>query len=64
MNPPWFVRFQDRNVTCDVRALTTGRVELAATHAAKALEMAEQSEDPEWIAEAGGIAAIGSLGSR
>ena len=61
VNPPWFVLHQDRNAACDVRAFGPVRVGLGATHAAKALEMAEQCEAPEWIAEAGGVAAIGAL---
>ena len=60
VNPPWFVliKIEIQRAMC---ALSANRVELATTHAAKALEMAEQSEDPEWIAQAGGVAAIAAL---
>jgi len=60
VHPPWFVliKIEMQRALC---ALSAGRVGLATTHAAKALDMAEQSGDPEWIAQAGGVAAGAAL---
>jgi predicted ATPase len=60
VNPPWFVliKIEMQRAMC---ALLAGRVELVGAPAARALEMAEQSGDPEWIAQAGGVAATGAL---